>query len=109
MLDFLIVKVFAQDGAGSFSTPSFNPLGSINSIPELITKILEIVVNIGLPIIALMIVYVGLLFVMARGKPEDLTKAKQAFLWTIVGAAIVLGAFVIQTMIEGTIDQLSGS
>lgn len=85
-----------------------NPLGSIKDIPTLINKILEIVVDIGLPIVALSIIYVGFLFVVARGNEEKLTQAKGAFFYTMVGAAIVLGAFVISTAIKATVDEIKG-
>jgi hypothetical protein len=32
--------------------------------------------------------------------------AKQAFMWVVIGAAIVLGAIVIRTIIVGTVNSL---
>jgi len=86
--------------------PISNPLGSIESISALVTKILDIVVQIGLPAIALAIVYTGFLFVAARGNDTKLTQAKTTLLWTVIGAAVILGVFVIQTVIEGTVTEL---
>ena len=83
-----------------------NPLGTIETISDLITKILDIVVQIGLPVIALAIVYSGFLFLKARGNDAELTKAKETLWWTVIGAAVILGAFVIQITIEGTITEL---
>ncbi|MBI2100669.1 MAG: hypothetical protein HYT47_01450 [Candidatus Vogelbacteria bacterium] len=114
---FLIEKVLAQftddQGQPGFSgnqgDPISNPLGSINSISALITKILEIVVQIGLPAIALAIVYTGFLFVKARGNETELTQAKTTLFWTVIGAAVILGAFVIKTAICGTVTNLGGN
>ncbi len=86
--------------------PITNPLGSIDSIPKLIDAILKIVVKVGLPLVALAIIYVGFLFVKAQGEPGKLTEAKEAFLYTVIGAGIVLGAFVISQAIQATVTSL---
>lgn len=85
-----------------------NPLRNINSIPQLISAILDIVVQIGVPVVALFIIYSGFLFVKAQGNPEALKTAKTALIWTLVGAAVLLGASVLSSVISGTIDQLRG-
>ncbi|MEK7208692.1 MAG: hypothetical protein AAB677_00335 [Patescibacteria group bacterium] len=99
-------RVGGPDGTGRVGGSIDNPLGGITDIGALITKILEIVVQIGLPVIALAIVYTGFLFVKARGNESELTQAKTTLFWTVIGAAVILGAFVIQTTIQGTIDSL---
>jgi hypothetical protein len=83
-----------------------NPLGTTNTLPELIRIILTGVLTIGIPVIALAIVYSGFLFVFARGNPEKLTKAKDALLYTLIGAAILLGSWAIATMIQTTVTGL---
>ena len=80
-----------------------NPVPSYTSIPGLIQAILEGALRIGIPIIALAIVYCGFLFVAARGNSEKLTKAKDALLYTLIGAAILLGAWAIAKMISATV------
>jgi hypothetical protein len=55
------------------------------------------------------IIYSGFLFVTARGKPEQITKAKTNFFWTIIGVAILLGARVIVSIITGTIESIPGT
>ncbi|MDP2593236.1 MAG: pilin [bacterium] len=80
-----------------------NPLPKITSIPNLIQTILEGAIKIGLPIVALAIIYAGFLFVFARGNPEKLGTAKDTLLYTLIGAAILLGAWAIAKMIESTV------
>ena len=99
--------------AGDTNTPSdpcvgkiCNPIPSITSIPGLIQTILEGALKIGIPVIALAIIYCGFLFVKARGKPEEITKAKDALLYTLIGAAILLGSWAIAKMISATITGL---
>ncbi len=103
---FWIQKVLAVGEGGETPGAITNPLGDIDKISKLITKILEIVVQIGLPLIALAIVYTGFLFIKAQGNETQLTEAKKTLLWTVIGAGVILGAFVIQLAIEGTITEL---
>lgn len=82
-----------------------NPLGpnGIDSIQGFIRVILEGVLRIGIPIVALAIIYCGFLFVAARGNSEKLTKAKSTLLYTLIGAAILLGSWAIATLISSTV------
>lgn len=82
-----------------------NPLASknIDSLTGLIKTLLEGVLKVGMPIIALAIIYSGFLFVAARGNPEKLTKAKEALLYTLIGAAILLGSWAIAELISSTV------
>ncbi|MEK7552958.1 MAG: hypothetical protein AAB505_02515 [Patescibacteria group bacterium] len=117
---FLIQKVFAQIFGSSpeetgvigssprAPTVITNPLNNIDTVSELITKILTIIIQIGLPLIALAIVYDGFLFIKAQGNESELAEAKKALLWTVIGAGVILGAFVIRTAIQGTITNLGG-
>jgi hypothetical protein len=98
--------------AGEGDTPSnpslsgkiIDPLGNrYADVPAFIKALLEGVLRIGMPIVALAIVYCGFLFVAARGNQEKLTKAKDALLYTVIGAAILLGAWAIAKMISATV------
>lgn len=118
---WLFPKVFAQDGdpgggpggcpGGGPGGPSgeLNPIPGVTSLSCFINKILEVVVNVGLPVVAVALVYAGFLFVKARGNETELVTAKKAFLWTVIGAAIVLGAFVIQQAIQATVGGLKAT
>lgn len=110
MLILPVNVVFAQ---GTFESPSpqnelQNPL-QFNTISGFLDAMLGAVVTIAGPIVVLMLVYSGFLFVSAQGNPEKLAIAKKAIMWTIIGAAVVLGAFVLSSAIEGTINQLQGN
>ena len=84
-----------------------NPLGDSNSsLTTFANSVVDAVVTVGLPIAALMIVYSGFLFVKARGNPSELEEAKRAFLYAIIGIAIILGAKVLSGVIKGTVDVL---
>lgn len=84
-----------------------NPLNSsLSSIPEFIAGVLKAVVMVALPIITLFIVYAGFKFVSARGNPGGITEAKENFKWVIIGAILILAAWVLATLIAGTVTQL---
>lgn len=84
-----------------------NPLGAGIDLPTLLNKILDFVVNIGAIIVVFMLVYVGFLYVTARGNETKITVAHQALLWTVVGALILLGAKAIAAGIMATTQALS--
>jgi len=85
-----------------------SPLSAeFNSISSFIAGALKILVMVSLPIISLFIVYSGFLFVAAQGSEEGLSKAKENFKYVIIGAILILGAWVIATLIGGTVTELT--
>ncbi|KKR70173.1 MAG: hypothetical protein UU13_C0012G0019 [Candidatus Nomurabacteria bacterium GW2011_GWB1_40_7] len=97
---------FVLYAQGQNPTPGIKNPVNIDSIPGFIQTILEGALKVGIPVIALAIVYCGFLFVKARGKPEEITKAKDALLYTLIGAAILLGSWAIAKMISATVTGL---
>ena len=93
-------------GSGGQNVTLINPLGAGTSLPTLLNDILQFVVQIGSIIVILMLVYVGFLFVTARGEPGKITEARRALLWTVVGALILLGAQAIAMGIQATVQAL---
>jgi len=84
-----------------------NPLGDkLVDLPSFIKAIVQIVLVVGVPLLALAIIYSGFLFVKAQGNSEELTKAKHALLYTVIGGALLLGAFVISNAIVSTVNQI---
>ncbi len=79
-----------------------NPLCS-QTFADLIANIAKIVAEIGLPIAAIAIIYAGFLFVTAGGNEEKVTKARKTFYWTILGTALLLGAWAIAEAIKSFI------
>jgi len=88
--------------------PLKNPL-NFNSIPEFLAGALKALAMIALPIITLFLVISGFLFVTAQGNEQKLSKAKLNFLYVVIGALLILGAWIIATLIAGTVNQLTGT
>lgn len=105
------IKPDSTGGNGiNIKTGINNPLSSeLDTIPKFIEKILEIVLLIGVPIVTLAIIYSGFLFVTASGNSEKLKKAKQTLLYTLIGAALLLGSFVISKAIVGTVEEIKST
>ena len=101
-----LAAVSVNNTSGSNVT-LINPLGAGTDLPTLIIKIMDFVVNIGAIVVVFMLVYVGFLFVTARGNETKITEARKALLWTVVGALILLGAKAIAAGIMATTQALS--
>lgn len=76
-----------------------NPIDS-NNFGEFLEKIAQAITIIGIPLVGIFIIYSGLLFVTARGSEQQIEKAKKTFFWTVVGAALVVGAWAIAKALE---------
>ncbi len=83
-----------------------NPLGDQTLLGFLLGA-LRALVNILIPIIVLVYIIIGLMFILARGAPEKLKIAKIAFLYTSIGAGIVLGAWVLTELVRDTIGAIT--
>ncbi len=87
-----------------------NPLNkSFSTIPAFLAGALKVLVIVALPLITLFVVVAGFMFIKARGNPTELTKAKENFVYVIIGALLILGAWLIATLIGGTVSQLVGN
>lgn len=83
-----------------------NPLNACSLI-ELLEAVLAGVVRIGALFLVLAFVWIGFQFAAAQGNDEKLSKARSALMWTVIGAAILLGAEVIKDLIVGTVSSVT--
>jgi len=92
-----------SDGAGSGSKFK-NPLGEgTTEFSQLLVKILDVLITIGIPILVLFIVYAGFLFVTAQGNETKIEEAKKSLWWAIIGGAVLVGAKLIASVVCSTI------
>lgn len=82
-----------------------NPIKAHN-VGELVNFLLSIVLQVGVPIAVIFLIYSGFLFIKARGNPEGISEARRAFMWTVIGTAVLLGASALAGVIQGTINQI---
>jgi hypothetical protein len=102
-----IISDPTPEGVESTSNPRLvNPLGGVDSIEGFLEKLFNIILRIAIPIIALAIIYSGFLFVAAQGNDEKLKNAKKTLLYTLIGATIILAAWVIASALKSTVDDI---
>lgn len=102
------LPVFAQDSSSIATEKGLqNPL-KFKNIEDFVAGTLRAIVMIAIPLITIFIVYAGFKFISARGNPGGLSEAKENFKWVILGAILILSAWVLATLIGGTVRQLLG-
>ncbi len=100
------VPAFAQNtSCGAGQNCLQNPL-RFTSIERFIEGALQAMVMIALPIISVFIIWAGFMFVMARGNQSKLTDAKKNLTYVLIGATLILSAWVLATLIGSTVSQL---
>ncbi len=77
-----------------------------DTLIEFLNAFFGVLITLGTILLAVMIIYTGYLFVIAQGNAEKLTTAKRAFVWVLVGGAILLGAWALQLGISDTILEM---
>mgnify|MGYP001581486295 CR=1 FL=1 len=82
-----------------------NPINA-GSFADVVYQLVYILTIIASPIAVLFLMYAGLLFVTARGSEEQLKKAKGVFFYTIIGVAILVGAYAIASAVVNFAEQL---
>jgi hypothetical protein len=80
-----------------------NPFGSIDSIPDFLATIVDLLINLGGVIVVFFIVFAGFKFVIAQGNPSKIEEAKRILMYTLIGAVILLGSKVISEIIRNTL------
>lgn len=85
------------------------PLGTGTNGSDLKTiflNIMDVAQTILIMISALYLIYAGFMFVIAKGDPNKIKKAKDALLWGLVGSALVLCAEVLAYGIGDTVKEV---
>ncbi|MFZ2500656.1 MAG: hypothetical protein WAW90_01560 [Minisyncoccia bacterium] len=89
-------------------TTLINPLQGGGSLESFLASIIVFVIRMGTIVLILMIVFVGYKFVMAKGEPGEITKAREMLKWTLIGGLVLLGAQGISMGIQATVKALVG-
>jgi len=108
LLLLLVVVVHAQTPCATGDSNCLqSPTGNI-SLQGFIAAALMAMVKIAMPIITIFIVYSGFLFVTAQGNKAKLETAKTNFFYSVLGALLILSAWVLANLIGNTVTQLLG-
>lgn len=79
----------------------------VTTIDGFLKAAFSVVMKLGVIVISIAIVFVGFQFIIAQGNETKLKTAKNNALFTVIGAALVLGAWVITTILSDTVNQLA--
>lgn len=88
-----------------------NPLKQ-DSFLGLLTSILEVLVQVAIPFVALALIWFGfqLVFASSSGDSSKVEKAKAGIFWAVVGAFIIIASQAIVSVLENTYETIrSGS
>lgn len=78
-----------------------NPIaGTVDTIPEFFQKVVDLVIKIGIPIIAMAIIYSGFLFVSARGDEDQISTAKNVLWYAILGGLLLFASWLVAEAIK---------
>ncbi|MCX6820157.1 MAG: pilin [Candidatus Adlerbacteria bacterium] len=107
-------QVSPPGGPGSVSPNCSTVLGFCNplnsgTICGALKLFLTALLTLAIPVAVLFIVYGGFLFVWARGKPEELKKARSNFFYVVIGIGIFMGAWLLGQVILNTLNTLAKS
>lgn len=106
-LIIIFVFVFLPNFVWGVTIP--NPLK--NNVSDLNTLLIQILDNIVEPIAAVIsVVYIilaGFKYVLAKGKPAEISNANKNLMWALIGVGVLLSASAISAVLKETIGQLT--
>ena len=103
-MEGLVTKVLAQTGGNIFqnlNNVSTNASG-INTVGDLITKILAWLIYIAGILAFAYLVYSGILYITAAGNPDQAKKGQQGLINAVIGIIIIALAYTILAVVSNT-------
>ena len=82
-----------------------NPLNGVSTIPDFMGKVIDAMLLVLTPVVVIMFIYSGFLFVTSASNEETKKKARTTLLYTVIGAAVILGAKGIALAVQNTVTQ----
>lgn len=83
-----------------FASPVFAASGDVTKIETFIKSVIQILVTLAGLISAGFFVWGGVGYITSSGNPETLDRSKKTILYSAIGLAIVLGAFVLTNIVS---------
>ena len=80
--------------------------GGNSDISSVLLNLANVAQTILIMLSTLYLIYSGFVFVIAKGDPEKIKKAKRALLWGLIGVALILSAEVLAHGIEDTVKEV---
>jgi TRAP-type C4-dicarboxylate transport system permease small subunit len=83
-----------------FASPVYAATADVTSIQTFIKSVIQILVTLAGLVAAGFFVWGGVGYITSSGNPESLDRAKKTILYSAIGLAVVLGAFVLTNVIS---------
>ena len=103
---FLSLIAFAVSARFCFAQNRLPAPTSDTDIQTFIVHVLQAIVSLAIPVIAVAIVWAGFLYVAARGNEQKLKTAHRNLLFVLIGTALVLGAWALVTILGNTVSNI---
>ncbi len=78
-----------------------------DTLEDLLTALIKIIIVIAVPIIVLFIIYAGFKYVTAQGNPTKIQEATRTLTYAVIGGVIIIGAFAIAQIIGGFVKSFT--
>ncbi len=85
------------------SSGAVTGFGSSATATQFLKSILGAIMYMSIPVIGLVLVYAGFMFITARGNTAKISTAIHNFTYIVAGIALVLGSYMIAMMVYNTI------
>ncbi len=93
-------------GATTVQAQLKNPI-KYETFSDFVSAVIGAAVAVLTPFVVIAFIYSGFLFVKAQGNETELTEAKSAIKWSVIGAFILMGAWAFAQIIGQTIKTIS--
>lgn len=95
-----LVALFMALGAPLvLAHPALAATGDVTQVENFIRSVIKVVAGLAGLVAAGFFVIGGFGYITSSGNPERLDKSKQTLIWSAVGLAIVIGAFIISNIV----------
>lgn len=91
------------------ATPAFAQTADVSKVQNFIQNVIQIFVTLAGAVAAGFFVWGGFRYITSSGNPEALDGAKKTIMYSAVGLAVVLGAFVISNIVSQVAGSAFGS
>lgn len=102
----VLAALFMTSLGAMAQAPEFPSPTKSDEFLKILMGIAKYITKFGTPIAALFLILSGFMFVSAQGNKEKLKTARTMLIWTLVGTAIVVGAWPIAEMVKNLADKL---
>jgi len=101
LLSVVALSLFIATPA--FAQTATTPTGSVDQIVSFIQSVVQVLITIAGTVSVGFFVWGGFGYITSSGHPDNLDRSKKTILYSAIGLAVVLGAFVL----SGIVSQLA--